>query len=131
MEAHGEFNVVLNGNAIESKLKGSFNDVGFSDYVETVKRNVAKLADLPFVMMIDNSEFEGGTPEAYVVFEEYSKWISTQHVIAKVYLVSSFVQKEIMLQQTPELQNQNIEFFKEKSEARDWLAKQLAAYERQ
>ena len=125
MNIHGEYTALLNGNIIESKLVGSFNEDGFSAYANAIKEHVVTLNGNAFAMLIDNSELEGGTPEAYIVFEEYSKWMSNQAVIAKAYLISSLVQKDIMLQRTPELKKQNVEFFTERQTAIDWLAKQL------
>jgi hypothetical protein len=125
MEEHGEFIVTLNGNVIECMLKGSFNEKGTIAYTSNVKAKVEELDGKPFAMLIDDLALEGGTPKAYAALDEYNQWLMSQALAAKALIVSSFAQKEIMLQQAPTLKKQKIEFFTERKTAVAWLQQQL------
>ncbi|WP_448211927.1 hypothetical protein [Colwellia sp. MEBiC06753] len=130
MIVHGDFSVSLINNIISSRLAGSFNEAGCLAYVAAVKEKVALLNAKPFVMLIDDLALEGGTPEAYVALEDYNRWLNTQPIIAKAFLITFSSQKEIILQRTPSLAQQNIAFFKTRTDAEHWLEQQLLAQSR-
>lgn len=127
MISHGEFSVVLTGSIIESKLAGSFNELGCSGYINAVKDKLNILAGKPFAMLIDDLELEGGTPEAYQLLNEYNQWMSKQPIVAKAFIISSQVQKDIILQRSPSLLQQNIEFFTDREHAMLWLHGEIAS----
>ena len=128
MISHGEFSVVLTGSIIESTLAGSFNELGCSGYINAVKDKLKILNGKPFAMLIDDLELEGGTPEAYQLLNEYNQWMSKQPIVAKALIISSQVQKDIILQRSPSLLQQNIEFFTDRAHAMHWLHGEIANF---
>lgn len=127
MQNHGEYAVLLTGNIIETTLKGSFNEYGILAYTQSVEAQVKVLNGQPFAMLVDDFEVEGGTPQAYAVLQEYNARLNKQQIIAKAFLINSCVQKEILLQRTPALNQQNIQFFQDRDIAIQWLQSQLQA----
>ncbi|MDP7593105.1 MAG: hypothetical protein QF552_10525 [Litorilituus sp.] len=124
MIEHGEYTVLLVGNIIETKLKGSFNEYGALAYKRVIEQKVKEFQGKPFMMLVDDLALEGATPEAYDLMQEYTVWLSQQAMKAKACLVSSMAQKEIMLQRAPALKEQNVAFFKDRESALEWLNQQ-------
>lgn len=125
MFEHGSFEVRQENNILFCKLSGSFNEHGIQGYINTIKQCFIDSNGTPLGMLIDNLAFEGGTPEAYQVFEQYNQWLNHQPIVAKAFIVNSVITKEIMLKQSPALKKQNIEFFKQEGEAFRWLNAQF------
>lgn len=127
MRPHGEFTVALSTNVIETTLAGSFNEQGTLLYITAVKEKVAELKGKPFAMLIDDLALEGGTPEAYAVLNDYVKWLNEQKIIARAFLIESEIQKEIILKRAPAFKKQNVNFFKDRESALDWLNQQFSS----
>lgn len=119
---------LLESNIISSKFEGSFNDTTALIYVNSVKKIIADLNQQPFAMLIDDLLLEGGTPEAYEHLNAYNSWLKGQALVAKAMIINNNVHKQIILQRSPSLLEQNIAFFTSPSEAQVWLREELATY---
>ncbi|WP_206483301.1 hypothetical protein [Thalassotalea sp. G2M2-11] len=125
MTIHGKYNVELIDNILFVKLSGSFNCAGTEAYVATVKQYIAELAGQPFAMLIDDLDVEGGTPEAYQKLNDYNEWLVSQPIVGKAFIIKSLAIKEIVLERTPSLKQQQIEFFQDVESAEQWLRDKL------
>lgn len=130
MQAHGEFSIKVQGNIILTKLIGCFNVEGITLYCDAVKKLVIEqFADRPFVMLVDDLEVEGGTPEAFEALNAYNHWMTGQAIVAKALIAHSKTIKQLTLQLSPEIKQQNIQYFTEYESALRWLADELKAYQ--
>ncbi|MEW9797651.1 STAS/SEC14 domain-containing protein [Alteromonas sp. CYL-A6] len=118
---HGKTVVCTEGSIILTSFHGAFNADGIKEYIEKVKAEIARFAGQPFKMLVDDTDIEGGTPDAYEELNRYNEWLNTQPIVAKAFVVKQSVVKDIVLSRTPALKSQQIAFFHEKAEAIDWL----------
>ncbi|WP_286234544.1 hypothetical protein [Thalassotalea sediminis] len=125
MASHGTHQIVRQDNILLVKLIGSFNETGVHAYVDAVKKHIAAIHGKGFAMLINDTEVDGGTPEAYQVLNDYNNWLNSQPVIAKAFVLESLALKHIILARTPALKKQNIEFFADDNSAIAWLKTQL------
>lgn len=123
---HGETKVALEGSLIRAKFIGSFNPAGVKAYASKIEGLLTQLNGQPFIMLIDNLQLVGGTPEAYKVLDEYNQWLNGQNLVAKAIVISSEFKAKIIDSLTPALKTQNMRYFTEKKEALDWLETELA-----
>ncbi|MFY8274845.1 STAS/SEC14 domain-containing protein [Pseudoalteromonas sp. SSDWG2] len=124
--SHGTTHVELHDGIIEVAFIGSFNIYGVQAFVQKVKDIVSQLGEQEFAMLIDNTKVEGGTPEAYDELNRYNEWLCTQAMVAKAFVMESSMAISILLQRTPSLAKQNVEFFTNVEDARQWLKQRLA-----
>ncbi len=126
MTIHGRHQVELVGNILQVKLIGSFNDEGVRAYSLSVQQAIEHLKGQPFAMLIDDLDVEGGTPEAFEELDKYNLWLATKPIIAKAFIIKSLALKEIILERTPALKNQEIAFFEDHVSALAWLQQKLS-----
>jgi len=121
--SHGKVEVSLEGNVISAVFIGSFNAESVCEYGNTVKSIVMSLEDRSFVMLIDNTKLDGGTPEAFSELEAINAWVNNTRLKAKAFIINCEINKQIMLHRTPSLALQNVNFFSTHQEANAWLEK--------
>jgi len=121
--SHGEIEISLVDNVITAVLIGSFNDKGVLDYANKIKTVVTSLKEKSFVMMIDNTKFEGCTPEGFKELDAFNYWLSQTQLKAKAFIINSEINKQIIENRTPSLSLQNTRFFSNYQEANEWLEK--------
>jgi len=126
MNAHGNAVVTCEGKMIKAKFSGSFNSTGVLKYVNEIKAFVHSLDGASFVILADYIELEGGTPNAYKVFESYSQWLNKQPLIAKATVSQSLIKMQIVSSLSPSQKQQNIQIFEKENEAICWLESELA-----
>jgi hypothetical protein len=119
--SHGEFEVCLEYNVITAKAIGAFNYECVLNYTNEIKLFVTHLKEKAFCMIIDNSKFEGCTPEGFVVLDDFNSWLNSSELKAKAFIINSEVNKQIILDRTPSLSFQNIQFFSDHKEANQWV----------
>lgn len=122
--SHGTSQVSAQDGVIEARFIGSFNALGVQEYARKVKALVAGFDGAKFSMLIDNTGFEGGTPEAYQTLDSYNDWLNSQALIAKAFVIQSTMNRHILMQRTPALATQKVAFFTDINEARAWLKQQ-------
>jgi len=118
---HDEVKISVTDNIITAIFIGSFNYEAAVDYSNRIKSIVTSLEERPFVMLIDNIELEGATPEGFEELEAFNTWLNQTQLKAKAFVMTSEVHKEIIKNRTPSLSSQNICFFSNYQEAYKWL----------
>ena len=118
---HGEVIISLAGNIITAIFIGSFNYEGAVDYSKRIKSIVTSLEKKPFVMIIDNTKLEGGTPEGFEELEAFNSWLNQTQLKAKAFVMTSGVNRRIIESRTPSLSLQNTCFFSNYQDANEWL----------
>jgi len=119
--SHGEIEISFVDNVITAVLCGSFNHEGVLNYSNKVRSIVTSLKEKSFVMMIDNTRFEGCTPEGFKELETFNSWLSQTQLQAKAFIIKSEINKQIIQNRTPSLSLQNSRFFSTYQEANEWL----------
>lgn len=123
---HGEIEIILDGNIIIATLVGSFNEEGAIKYTESVKEIVKNLKGESYAILVDNSNLDGGTPEAYQVLEKYNQWLNSTNITAKAITVKDTITVDLIKSLSPSIQHQNIRKFIEKDLALKWLQSLMA-----
>jgi hypothetical protein len=118
---HGEIKISIVDNIITAVFIGSFNYESVLDYSNRIKSTVASLKEKPFVMIIDNTQLEGATPEGFEELEIFNSWLNQTQLKAKAFIMNSEVNKAIIESRTPSLSSQNTCFFSSYQEANEWL----------
>lgn len=118
---HGKSTIKVVGQLIETTLEGAFNEHGANAYVNSVKPVVERLSQKPIVFLVNNIALEGGTPESYRILDEYNKWCSTQNIIAKAIVTKNKPSSSIIRTNAESYTRQNIRFFDNIDDARNWL----------
>lgn len=121
---HGLSHVVRDGDIIRVTLKGAFNLEGTERYELQARRVINSFNGAPFLMLVDDTEVEGGTPDAYAHLDRFNQWQNTQALVAKAFIVKQSLLKEIIMQRTPQLKLQNTGFFDNEAAAIRWLKQQ-------
>ncbi|WP_448551172.1 hypothetical protein [Thalassotalea montiporae] len=125
MNIHGECEVSRQGNMLFGTLIGSFNEDGITLYIQQMREQVEGYNGQPFVVLVDLTRVEGGTPDAYQILDNYNRWLATQSIAAKALLYDSAVQPDILFSRSPSLDLQNTKIFTDRVEAIAWLHQQL------
>ena len=123
--SHGRTVVTVEGRIIHSVFKGSFNREAIVDYAQKIRSAINAFEGKPFAVMVDDVDIEGGTPDAYDELNQLNKWVNEQVIVAKAFIIESAVNKQIILERTPEILKQKIDFFVNEDDARAWLIQQL------
>lgn len=126
-DSHGTTEVLLDPPLIRVRAAGRFNLAGCKRFCEKVGAAVREMGESPFGMLIDNLDFEGGTPDAYAELDRFNAWLNTRPMVAKAMVVRSDVLLSIMDQLAPSRRQQNIQGFGTLAEGERWLLKELAA----
>lgn len=126
-ESHGQTEVTTQDALIRVLARGRFNLDGCRRFIELVGQAVEQQGDRPFVMLIDNLQFEGGTPEAYRELDVFNAWLNTRPLVAKAMLLRSEMLSQIMNRLAPSRRQQNIREFADEDSAMAWLQAELQA----
>ncbi|GGW73102.1 STAS/SEC14 domain-containing protein [Alteromonas halophila] len=121
---HGVSQVVCDGDIILVTLSGAFNQEGIELYEQKARDAIRAMKGEPFKMLIDDSDVEGGTPEAYAALDRFNQWQNTQPLRAKAFVVKQTLLQRILMKRTPALSSQNTAFFTSKKDALAWLNEQ-------
>ncbi len=127
---HGHSQVVCDGNIVRVILKGAFNREGAERYEMQARAAIESLDGKPFLMLVDDTEVEGGTPDAYAALDRFNQWQSTLPLIAKAFIVQQSLLEQILLRRTPSLKAQNTAFFNNTEQALQWLYSEEEKYGR-
>jgi len=119
--SHGEIEISIKVNVITAVLSGSFNGEGVLNYSNRIRSIVLSLKEKSFVMIIDNTKFEGCTPEGFTELDAFNSWLNQTQLKAKAFIIKSEINKQIIENRTPSLSLQNTRFFSNYQEANEWL----------
>lgn len=120
---HGYVSIKVLDNIIVVRIKGAFNEFGTKQYTEGVKKIVDGFQGQSFALLLNNLEFLGGTPEAFMELENYNIWLNKQKLIAKAMVITSSTIIDVINMQSPARSSQNIQYFENEKNAMDWLKK--------
>jgi hypothetical protein len=119
--AHGEVSIEVQGNIIIVRTAGSFNEYGAKKYTDGIKTIVGELKDQSFSILINNLQFEGGTPEAYEELESYNSWLNKQKLIGKAMIITSSITLAVIDKLSPSRASQQIRCFNNETDGMNWL----------
>jgi len=122
---HGGYNITISDNIISIVAKGAFNEIGFQGIAVQLRELVSNLSGAPFYILVDLSELDGATPEAFNELEILNQWLNTQNMQAKALVINSAVNEMIIKKRTPALQKQNVQRFTDRLAAQQWLNLQI------
>ncbi len=125
-EQHGEVDIIVEGNIIIATLVGSFNEIGAIQYTEGIKNIVNTFERKRYAILVDNSNMEGGTPQAYQVLEKYNQWLNKTNLVAKAMIVKTSVTTELINSLSPSIKQQTTQSFNDKKLAKKWLKSLIA-----
>jgi hypothetical protein len=121
---HGESVIQVQGDLIIINVSGAFNEEGMSKSIENLKAVVETFSEKKFKLLIDYSDTEGATPQAYKRNNEGNAWLNSQNMAAKAIVIRSSVLLGILESRTPERKSQNAKNFDNKPSALAWLKTQ-------
>lgn len=121
--SHGDLEICVLDNVITVAFIGSFNAEGIRNYAIKMQSIVTSLKEQPFFMIINNSKFEGATPEGFEELNVFNTWLNNTQIKAKAFIINSETNKQIIINRTPSLLLQNTKFFSNYQEAKMWLTK--------
>lgn len=104
---HGQFRVSWCGDVLCSELVGAFNVQAMRAYVAELKAQGAARSTR-WGRLADMRQWEGMTPEAGKLFEEFAQWIKTTECKVSVQLLSESFQKTIAAHVAQRLQTNHL-----------------------
>ncbi len=118
---HGEVTIEVDGNIIIVRTMGAFNEYGTQQYTNGVRKIVDGLQGESFSILINNLQFQGGTPEAYQELEGYNIWLNKQKLIAKAMVIISSINLDVINKLSPSRASQQTRSFDNEKDAMTWL----------
>lgn len=124
---HGEYDIKEHKNMIKITVRGAFNDVGAKALALELKTMVMAYESAPFVIMADLLGFGGGTPEVFAESEAFNAWLNNRNMIAKALIFTSPALIAIDQALVKSKAMQNIQYFDNENDAKQWLEQQIEA----
>lgn len=118
---HGEVTIEVVGDIIIVRTAGAFNEYGTQQYTHGVRKIVDGLQGQSFSVLVNNLEFQGGTPEAYQELENYNAWLNKQKLIAKAMVITSSTTLGVIDKLSPSRAAQQTRSFDNEKDALNWL----------
>lgn len=126
MEEHGDYSITLSGNQLSIRLSGMFNELATQVVCENIQSSINQLNGESFCMLIDCTFYEGSTPEAHKISNNFLHWLNAQACRARAIVYSKKLYFDIVKNEQPALfELQNRREFYHLSEANDWLRSQV------
>lgn len=126
---HGEFEIDIDNNVIKVTVQGAFNDVGAKALVTQLKSLLISLDKQPFVILANLLAFDGGTPEVFIMSDEFNAWLNDKNMVAKALVFTSPALIAIEQALVKSKTTQNIRYFEDENTALAWLNNQLRSAE--
>lgn len=118
---HGKYEISVRDYQITTTLFGSYNTQGIEAWISEMKKSILSFSGEPFVILVNELEATGATPEALERGNEYNEWLNHQSLVAKAVVYSEDIYEEIDKKSLPARSQQNIKFFKKVKDAQLWL----------
>jgi hypothetical protein len=125
MVEHGVYSVVLKGNLLSITLIGSFNELATKSACLQIQAKVDSLNGKAFGVLFNCTGYEGSTPAAHKISNDYFSWVNKQNCLAWAAVYHHAIYAEMAKNEQPamfECQNR-LEFYDIES-AKLWLANQ-------
>jgi len=126
---HGEFEIDIDNNVIKVTVQGAFNDVGAKALVTQLKSLLISLDKQPFAILANLLAFDGGTPEVFIMSDEFNAWLNDKNMVAKALVFTSPALIAIEQTLVKSKTTQNIRYFEDENTALAWLNNQLRSAE--
>ena len=118
---HGQFQVKIEGKTIHVASRGSFNAEGTLKCCEAIDHAIAQLAPSHFLICVDLTEFEGATPDAWDITEQFNQALLSRPLTAKAIIVKSrFVESYVETVNQSEIRHKT-QVFSNSQQALTWL----------
>ncbi|MBD1390156.1 hypothetical protein IC617_12010 [Neiella sp. HB171785] len=118
---HGRYQVDVEDNIIHITMADSFNEFTIEAIATLIKQAVASLNDQPFYLLVDISQVDGGTPEAFAASAEFNLWLDQQKLIAKALVTQSILFQQINESRVRETSPQRVAYFEDIGAAKRWF----------
>jgi hypothetical protein len=126
MSEHGDYSVTLVGRLLHITLSGMFNDLATKIVCQKIQNEVESLNGQDFVILLDCIDYEGSTPAAHQVSNQFLFWLNQQNCLARAIVYSQKLYFDIVKNEQPALfELQNRREFHNLSDAKSWLVAQL------
>jgi hypothetical protein len=119
--AHGECFISIEDDIVYIKSVGAFNLEGIVKANQDIVSAICTFGHKKFKLLVDYSELEGGTPEAFDRLNECNTWLNSQNMIAKAVVINSQITLTILEQRAPARSLHNDKNFESKITAIEWL----------
>ena len=120
-DIHGDLEMKLDRNIISVKLIGPFNEAGVENWTQKLQAQIISFSGRQFFVLMNNADYEGFTPEAFQVANDFNLWLNDQAMVVKAVVQPSVLAKEMNIKNIPALAGQRIEYFDNKHDAISWL----------
>ncbi|WP_019027700.1 hypothetical protein [Colwellia piezophila] len=121
---HGECFITVDDDIIYIKSVGAFNLEGIIQAYQDIESIIISLGENRFKVLVDYTEIEGATPEAFDKLNECNEWLNSQNLIAKAVVIHSPVNLTLLESRVPARSLQNDKNFDNQSAAKEWLKQQ-------
>ncbi len=126
MEEHGEYSIILVDKLLSVQLSGMFNELATQVVCENIQNNIKQLNGASFCMLIDCTLYEGSTPEAHKISNNFLQWLNAQACRARAIVYSKKLYFDIVKNEQPALFDlKNRREFHHLTEASEWLNSQI------
>jgi hypothetical protein len=120
-DAHGDIDFKLDKNIVCVTLIGPFNGAGVVEWTQKLQQIIIGFEGKPFFVLMNNTDYEGFTPEAFQIADDFNFWLNDQTMVVKAIIQPSLLAKEMNIKNIPALAGQRIEYFDNKHDAISWL----------
>ncbi len=121
MKEHGNFFVRIEKNIIITRIEGLFNEFAVKSYNKMEKEAISTFNGEKFCMLVEAMDFEGATPEAYKINNDFNEKYINKDLTAKAVISNHMVHLQISLKQQPAFKKQNIKYFDNTEDGFKWL----------
>jgi hypothetical protein len=118
---HGQCFISVEDDIIFIKSVGAFNLEGINKANQDIKEVILNCDKKGLKLLIDYTEIEGETPEAFDKLNECNEWLNSQNLIAKAVVINSPVTLTLLESRAPARRLQNDKNFEDKVTAIKWL----------
>jgi HKD family nuclease len=118
---HGETYISIKDSIIIVEVKGAFNIEGMERSFNDLKMVVDTFGQEEFKLLVDYTNSEGATPDAYEKNNEGNAWLNEKNMTAKAIVIKSNILLKILESRTPARKFQQAKNFDDKFDALAWL----------
>ncbi|AWB57022.1 hypothetical protein [Colwellia sp. Arc7-D] len=125
MVEHGNYSVTLEVNLLSIILVGTFNDIATKSACKQIQTKVDSLNGQAFSVLLNCTNYEGSTPAAHKISNDYFLWLNKQNCIAWAAIYHQKIYADMAKNQQPAMfEFQNRREFYDVESAKSWLASQ-------
>lgn len=115
------YEIEVSEQTIIARLIGNCSGKLAANFTNELKQTIRNISPKPFYLIINIIEFEGATPEAYQIQENFNQWLRSTNLVAKANVISSQLVSNIVGNQMPSRENQLFKICESEEEAKAWF----------